>query len=63
VTAQIITAVAYDDGVEADSGALVPWWSYTKTVLAAAAFVLVSQNRVALDEPLTGGRFTLRQLL
>jgi CubicO group peptidase (beta-lactamase class C family) len=30
---------------------LVPWWSFTKTVLAGAALALVAQHRLDLDEP------------
>lgn len=41
----------------------VSWWSYTKTVLAAAALVLVDAGKLALDEPLPGRAYTLRQLL
>jgi CubicO group peptidase (beta-lactamase class C family) len=48
-------------GTNAD--AVVPWWSFTKTVIAAAALVLVQQKRLALDRPLAGRRYSLRQLL
>ena len=41
----------------------VPWWSFTKTVLAAAALSLVRDGLIALDDPLPEGPFTLRQLL
>lgn len=41
----------------------VPWWSFSKTVLAAAALALVRDRRLALDETLTGRPYTLRQLL
>jgi CubicO group peptidase (beta-lactamase class C family) len=41
----------------------VPWWSFTKTVLAAAALVLVERGRLSLDAPLAGRAYTLRQLL
>lgn len=41
----------------------VPWWSFTKTCLAACALVLVGQRRLALDEPVAGRSFTLRHLL
>src|SRR5262249_43317573 len=40
-----------------------PWWSFTKTVIAAAALALVRDGRLALDAPLPGRQFTLRQLL
>jgi CubicO group peptidase (beta-lactamase class C family) len=41
----------------------VPWWSFTKTVLAAAALALVRDGKLALDAPAAGRSFTLRQLL
>jgi len=41
----------------------VPWWSLTKTVLAAASLTLVAEGRLALDAPCRFGPFTLRQLL
>jgi CubicO group peptidase (beta-lactamase class C family) len=41
----------------------VPWWSFTKTVLATAALILVDQGRLILDDPLPGHDFTLRHLL
>jgi len=44
------------------AAAEVPWWSFTKTVIAAAALALVRDGRLALDEPRPGG-YTLRQLL
>jgi CubicO group peptidase (beta-lactamase class C family) len=42
---------------------VVPWWSFTKTVIATAALALVRDGRLALDAPLDGRPFTLRQLL
>jgi len=42
---------------------IVPWWSFTKTVLAAAALVLVRDGLMALDEPLEDRPYTLRNLL
>ena len=42
---------------------LVPWWSITKTCLAACALVLVAGGRLDLDGPIAGRSFTLRQLL
>ena len=42
---------------------LVPWWSFSKTVLAAAALVLVERRKVDLDVPVAGQRYTLRHLL
>lgn len=41
----------------------VPWWSFTKTVIAVAALALVRDGRLALDEPLDEQNYTLRQLL
>jgi CubicO group peptidase (beta-lactamase class C family) len=59
----MITATMGRHGSGADSDAAVPWWSFTKTVLAAAALALVAQGRLRLDEPMTGKPFTLRQVL
>lgn len=42
---------------------VVPWWSFTKTVLATAALRLVEQGELTLDEPLPEQRYTLCQLL
>jgi len=42
---------------------IVPWWSFTKTVLAAAALALVRDGTLALDAALPGRPYTLRQLL
>ncbi len=41
----------------------VPWWSFTKTVLAATALTLVRDRRLALDAALPETTCTLRQLL
>src|SRR5262244_3744474 len=41
----------------------VPWWSLTKTAIAAAALALVGDGRLALDEALHSRPYTLRQLL
>ncbi|MBF9197559.1 serine hydrolase domain-containing protein [Microvirga terrestris] len=49
------------DGRDADR--LVPWWSFTKTVLAAAALVLVRDGLIGLDEPVNDKPYTLRHLL
>lgn len=45
------------------SDQMVPWWSFTKTVLAATALTLVRDRLVSLDEPILDQPFTLRQLL
>jgi CubicO group peptidase (beta-lactamase class C family) len=41
----------------------VPWWSFGKTVIAAAALALVRDGRLVLDERLPDRPYTLRQLL
>ena len=41
----------------------VPRWSFTKTILAAAALALVGQKRLSLDEPIDGKPYSLRHLL
>jgi CubicO group peptidase (beta-lactamase class C family) len=48
---------------EGDAGIVVPWWSFTKTVIAAAALTLVRDGKLDLDEPVGSKLFTLRQLL
>lgn len=62
-----MTAVAAVDGghlVRDEAAAtMVPWWSFTKTVMAASALVLVAQGRLALDNPLAGHPHSLRHLL
>jgi CubicO group peptidase (beta-lactamase class C family) len=47
----------------ANAEVIVPWWSITKTCLAACALGLVAGGRLDLDRTLPGRRFTLRQLL
>src|SRR6478672_852831 len=46
-----------------DRSVLVPWWSITKSCLAASVMLLVAGGRLDLDRPLPGRRFTLRQVL
>ncbi|MGE8144349.1 serine hydrolase domain-containing protein [Pseudomonas frederiksbergensis] len=41
----------------------VPWWSFTKTVLATTALSLVRDGLIGLDERILDQPFTLRQLL
>lgn len=45
------------------SDLMVPWWSFTKTVLSATALTLIRDRLVSLDEPILDQPFTLRQLL
>ena len=61
----VITAVVSEGTlIRGDPGARpVPWWSFAKTVIAAAALVLVRDGELVLDEPVAGKRYTLRQLL
>lgn len=42
---------------------VVPWWSFTKTVIASAVLNLAEQGKVNLDACLEGKNFTYRQLL
>ena len=58
-----ITAVASHQTVEASSDIPVPWWSFTKTALAAAALALIARGRLDLDAPILRKPFTLRELL
>ncbi len=59
----MITAWTQTGSVTATDARPVPWWSFGKTVLAAAALVLVGQRRLHLDAPWPGHPFTLRQVL
>lgn len=59
-TGRYLTACSDDDGGDR---ARVPWWSFSKTVLAVAALKLVAVGRLALDARIDGRPYTLRQLL
>jgi CubicO group peptidase (beta-lactamase class C family) len=52
-------AIVDEEGDRSD----VPWWSVTKTAIAAAALTLVGEGRLDLDTRLAGRAYTLRQLL
>jgi CubicO group peptidase (beta-lactamase class C family) len=56
---EVVTAAVVDGTVTVGDVAdtPVPWWSFTKTVLAAAALVLVDAGRLALDTPPTMTRW------
>jgi CubicO group peptidase (beta-lactamase class C family) len=41
----------------------VPWWSFTKTVLAIAALRLADSDRLSLSEPVDGTGYSLTHLL
>ncbi|HET8729138.1 MAG TPA: serine hydrolase domain-containing protein [Alphaproteobacteria bacterium] len=45
------------------SRAVVPWWSFTKTLIAACALRLAEDGRLSLDVPVADGPYTLRALL
>jgi CubicO group peptidase (beta-lactamase class C family) len=57
---EIITAEATENP---DPQPLVPWWSFSKTVLAAGVLVLVDRRKLDLDAPIAGAPYTLRHLL
>ena len=60
------TWAVIDNGIVAearDAHLPAPWWSFTKTILSAAALVLVRDGVLALDEPLPDKPYTLRRLL
>lgn len=56
------TAAVDADGRLAGDMTVMPWWSFAKTVLAAAALTLVRDGRAALDETVVGDA-TLAELL
>jgi D-alanyl-D-alanine carboxypeptidase len=57
-------AIARGNGpVESTSEALSPWWSITKSVLAAAVLRLADQGRFSLDDFYKHYSYTIRQLL
>lgn len=64
MTVRYEAAVNAEGGLERDgSRAVVPWWSFTKTLIAACALRLAEDGRLALDRPLPDLPYTLRQLL
>jgi CubicO group peptidase (beta-lactamase class C family) len=63
VRAPIIASCA-DGKLDGDRSTLiVPWWSITKSVLAACVLVLAAGGRLDLDRRMSGRNFTLRQVL
>lgn len=54
---------ANGSGIAEHADVIVPWWSFTKTLIAALALTLVRDGRLSLDEPLHGQAFSLRELL
>ncbi len=51
--------VVRNDGAET----IVPWWSFTKTLIAAAALALAREGALRLDDLLPGRPYSLRLLL
>ncbi|WP_198361833.1 serine hydrolase [Herbaspirillum sp. meg3] len=68
-TSNLITAVVCNgkvidgDGDDLQESRPALWWSFTKTVLAAAASALVRDGKLNLDVPVDDQPYTLRQLL
>ncbi|PYQ92402.1 MAG: serine hydrolase [Acidobacteria bacterium] len=56
----LITAEASENP---ESQPLLPWWSFSKTILAAAALSFVERRKLDLDAPIAGAPYTLRHLL
>lgn len=46
-----------------DAGIVVPWWSFTKTLIAAAALALARDGVLRLDDLLPGRPYSMRLLL
>jgi D-alanyl-D-alanine carboxypeptidase len=60
ITDRIILGEA---GQPSEGSTPVPWWSFTKTVLAAATLRLVADGRLDLADRVAGQPYTLRHLL
>lgn len=52
-----------NEPIEGEANILLPWWSITKSVLAAATLRLVDRGHLSLDNCYDGRPYTLRQLL
>lgn len=61
----MLTASVNDQGMllKKSSHDLVPWWSFTKTLIAACALRLVDQGYINLDDLVNEKPYTLRHLL
>jgi len=55
--------ISGEAGLASGQSSIVPWWSFTKTVLAAAVLALVDHQWLDLDEPVAGVSYSLRHLL
>ena len=63
IPSHCLYAISDGETIVTGGGAtIVPWWSFTKTVIAAAVLTLVRDGRLSLDDPVDGQPFTLRQL-
>lgn len=51
------------EAADEDGAPLLPYWSFTKTVIAICALRLAEDGKISLDEPVGDQPFTLRQLL
>ena len=61
---KFLTATLINDNLVTNAAdVLVPWWSFTKTVLATTVLKLASDGRLDLDQPYRDRPFTIRQLL
>ncbi len=60
---RLVTAIAGHGADDSTDPASLPCWSFTKTVMAAAALALVAAGKLSLDAPIDGQPFTLRHLL
>jgi CubicO group peptidase (beta-lactamase class C family) len=55
--------IAAEASENPESQPLVPWWSFSKTILAAAALSFVDRRKLDLDATIAGAPYTLRHLL
>ncbi len=64
-TPRVCCAVVDASGVlRGDSSAAVaPWWSFTKTLLAACVLLIAEEGRLRLDEPFGEHPFTVGNCL
>ena len=62
--ATLFALVAGGKVVREDGGdVVVPWWSFTKTLIAAAAMRLAAAGEIELDAEVEGRGFSIRQVL
>lgn len=66
MTDRFISALVDGDGrlIRDDApGALLPWWSFTKTLIATCVVIRAGEGFLDLDADMPGRPYTLRQLL